>query len=75
MIVQIKFFGQVRTDRLDPDAEITANHAPVLDDPVHHDARHVYGDGEANPHISTGAADNGGVDADQASLHIDQCAS
>ena len=75
LVGKFKLLCQFGGDRLNHDAEITAHDAAFLDDSVHDDASHIDGHSEADPHIPAGAANDGGVHADEPAFDIDQCAS
>ena len=64
--------GQFLGEILNGHAEHAAAHFAVLDQLVHYVHRHVGGDGEADAHIAAGGGENGGVDADQLAVEIDQ---
>ena len=45
---------------------------PLLDQALHDGLGHVDGDGEADAHVAAGAAGDGGVDADDLAVRVDQ---
>src|SRR5207253_2285186 len=61
-----------RRYRLNHDAEPAAHNLSLLDDPLHHLARHVDGYSEANPLVAAAARQDGGVDADQGAPNVHQ---
>ncbi len=69
---QVFFFGQVAVNGANHDAQHSALHHAVLQQVFHHLADDVAGHGEAIACIDAGGAGNGGVDADEPTLEIDQ---
>ena len=69
-ILEFEFFGQRGGDVLDHDAQVAAGDATVAYEAVHDVAGEVGGDGEADALVAAGAAEDGGVDADEAALNI-----
>ena len=71
-VLELELFGQRRGDVLDHDAEVAAGDMAVLDEAVHDVAGEVGRDGEADALVAAGAAEDGGVDADEPALDIHQ---
>src|SRR5690606_9757639 len=64
--------GQGRGEVLHRDAQHAAPHFAILDELIHHLARHVGRNGEADADVAAGRSEDGGVDADQLPAEVDQ---
>src|ERR1700741_2641709 len=72
----VESLSEVRCDFLNPYANVSAHHFPVLQNLIHHMLGHVDGNGEADTLITARASGkNRGVDSDQLATNIQQCAS
>ena len=68
----MELLREIRRDILDGDAEEAAHDLAGGHQAVHDVAREVGGDGEADALEAAAAAEDRGVEADQAALHVDE---
>src|SRR6185369_6748822 len=72
VILELEFPGQTGSQVLDHDAQVTAGNMAIFYQVFHHIAGEVHRDGEANALVAARAAENGGVDSDQASFGVNE---
>ena len=71
---QVEGLGEVRRDFLDLDSEPSAHHLAMLLELLHHLLGYVDRNREADPGVAAGAAVDGGIDADDLPLGVEQWA-
>ena len=72
LVRQVEFLRQLRRQGLDVNAEVAARDFSIVDQPVHHVARHVYRHGKSNTLETSTATQNGSVYPHEPALGIDE---
>src|SRR6266436_7023695 len=67
---ELELLRQLRGDRLNHHAEITARHLAIGDEPLHNVASEIDGHGKADALVAAAPADDGLIDADQPAFNV-----